>query len=64
MKTYDVIRQHLGDQMYMPGDSREAAPGDVQHLVKNGVLRERGSKAEKASPANKAEKAAPKNKGA
>lgn len=61
MKTYVVVRQHLGDKMYMPGDEREASPGDVQHLVDNGVLSE--SKAKAATPAkNKAIKAAPKNK--
>jgi hypothetical protein len=40
--------------MYMPGDTREAIAGDVQHLVQNGVLRE--AKAER-KPANKAEPA-------
>lgn len=61
MKTYEVLRQHLGDKMYMPGDSREVAQGDVQHLINNGVLREVKAKAEPAL-SNKAEKAAPKNK--
>ena len=63
MKTYDVLRQHLGDKMYMPGDTREVAQGDVQHLIDNGVLREAKGKAE-PSLSNKAEKAAPKNKSA
>jgi hypothetical protein len=63
MKTYQVLRQHLGDKMYMPGDTREVAQGDVQHLINNGVLREAQAKAE-APVANKAEKAAPKNKSA
>ncbi|NSL20561.1 hypothetical protein [Agrobacterium tumefaciens] len=63
MKTYDVLRQHLGDKMYMPGDIREVAPGDVQHLIDNGVLREAKAKSE-PTPSNKAEKAAPKNKSA
>jgi hypothetical protein len=49
--------------MYMPGDTREVAQGDVQHLINSGVLREAKAKAE-ASVANKAEKAAPKNKSA
>ncbi|MBD9372108.1 hypothetical protein IB238_05620 [Rhizobium sp. ARZ01] len=62
MKTYSVIRQHLGDKMYMPGDRREAAKADVAHLVANGVLVE-GDKANRA-PANKAEKSSPKNKAA
>lgn len=63
MKTYDVLRQHLGDKMYMPGDTREVAQGDVQHLIDNGVLREAKTKSEPA-PSNKAEKSAPKNKSA
>ncbi|WP_041409359.1 hypothetical protein [Sinorhizobium fredii] len=63
MKTYDVLRQHLGDKMYMPGDQREANQGDVQHLITNGILKEATAKAEKAT-ANKAVKAAPKNKSA
>lgn len=63
MKTYEVLRQHFGDKMYMPGDTREAAQGEVQHLINNGVLRETKAKAEPAT-SNKAEKAAPKNKSA
>lgn len=55
---YSVIRQHLGDKMYMPGDEREAAESEVAHLVKAGVL----AKAT-AAPKNKAEKA-PQNKSA
>lgn len=51
---FNVIRQHLGDKMYMPGDEREASQSDVQHLVSNGVLEE--AKAER-KPANKAEPA-------
>ena len=54
MPKYDVLRQHLGDKMYMPGDTREAAQGDVQHLINNGVLAE--AKADR-KPANKAEPA-------
>lgn len=63
MQTYNVIRQHYGDKQYMPGDTREANPSDVKHLVDAGVLKEAKAKAETA-PANKAEKAAPKNKSA
>lgn len=55
---FNVIRQHFGDKMYMPGDEREASESDVAHLVKAGVL----EKAESA-PKNKAERA-PKNKSA
>lgn len=55
MKTYEVVRQHLGDKMYMPGDAREASPPDVQHLVHNGVLKEDKAKAE-SKLLNKADK--------
>lgn len=61
MKTYNVLRQHHGDKPYAKGDTREANPADVQHLVDAGVLREAKVKAEKPA-ANKAEKTAPKNK--
>ncbi len=54
MKSYKVLRQHLGDKMYMPGDVRKAEPADVAHLVKSGVLAEgSGVKAEKPA-SNKA----------
>lgn len=36
--TYTVLRQHYGDRMYEPGDEREAAAADVQHLIDNSVL--------------------------
>ena len=49
---FNVIRQHLGDKMYMPGDEREATQAEVRHLVANGVLEE--VKAERKLP-NKAE---------
>ncbi|MCW7545424.1 hypothetical protein N7I30_16615 [Aurantimonas litoralis] len=65
---YEVIRQHLGDRMYMPGDEREISEGDAAALVRNGVLKEPGKKAEpalknkmEAAPANKAARAS-KNK--
>jgi len=59
MPLYNVLRQHLGDKMYMPGDERDAAENDVVHLVQNGVLAP-ASKSE-SIPANKAEEAAPLN---
>lgn len=54
MTKFEVLRQHLGDKMYMPGDTREADKNAVQHLVAQGVLAEA-----KAEPkvANKAEPA-------
>ena len=63
MKKFTVLRQHLGDKMYMPGAVRDATETDVKHLVQSGILEEAKGKAE-AAPANKAEKAAPKNKSA
>lgn len=42
MKTYKVLRQHIGDREYLPGDMRTAKPTDVAHLVKAGVLSEAG----------------------
>lgn len=35
---YTVLREHLGDRPYAAGDKREAAPSDVAHLVRAGVL--------------------------
>lgn len=58
---FTVMRRHLGDKMYEPGDEREASEGDVSHLVKAGVLKKAREKSEPA-PANKAEGRAPKNK--
>ncbi|WP_375597580.1 hypothetical protein [Devosia sp. Naph2] len=54
MTKFEVLRQHLGDKMYMPGDTREADKNSVQHLIDQGVLAE--GKAEQ-KPANKAEPA-------
>lgn len=59
-QTYDVARQHLGDQLYLPGDQREADPSVVKHLVDAGVLNIRAEKAERPVD-NKAVKA-PRNK--
>ncbi|MGP3699197.1 hypothetical protein [Rhodobacter sp. NSM] len=33
MQKYTVLRQHIGDRPYEPGDMREAAHADVAHLV-------------------------------
>lgn len=35
---YDVKREHYGDQFYKTGDTREADPITVKHLVDKGVL--------------------------
>jgi len=59
-EKFRVIRQHLGDKFYQPGDERTADPAAVKHLVAQGVLAPIKAKAEPA-PANKAERA-PKNK--
>lgn len=60
-----VIRQHLGDRMYMPGDEREAQESEVAHLLKNGVLEKAGVSGQKKAapkPLNKKDRA-PLNKG-
>lgn len=54
MATYDVLRTHQGDKPYKAGDTREANPRDVAHLVARGVLIEKKA-ARKAK--NKAEPA-------
>lgn len=60
MSKFTVLRQHFGDKQYWPGDEREAASGDVAHLVKSGVLKAKAEPkvANKAEPKvkNKAEK--------
>lgn len=40
MTQYNVLRPHTGDKFYAVGDTREAKPADVVHLVQNGVLSE------------------------
>lgn len=62
---YLVKREHIGDKLYVPGDTREAEPADVAHLVRLGVLEggDDATKAAGAAPANKAE-APQKNKSA
>ncbi|MFZ5674289.1 MAG: hypothetical protein ACOZAM_15110 [Pseudomonadota bacterium] len=63
---FKVLRQHLGDKLYMPGDIREISEADAGHLVKLGCLAKADAPvdnaAEDAAPANKAEDAAPQNK--
>lgn len=58
MKTYLVIRKHIGDRQYLPGETREGT--GLDHLVPH-VLEPIKAKAEPA-PLNKAEDAAPVNK--
>ena len=47
MASFKVLRQHHGDKPYAEGDTREADPRDVAHLVANGVLEPIKAKAEK-----------------
>ncbi|WP_336800808.1 hypothetical protein [Kaistia sp. MMO-174] len=49
---FEVIREHIGDRLYKPGDTRDAARADVAHLIGK-VLAEPKPKAAKPS-ANKA----------
>ena len=60
MAKYKVIRQHLGDRMYMPGEVRELAEADARYLIPR-CLEPLAAKAEPA-PKNKAEGPAPQNK--
>lgn len=71
MAEFVVKRQHLGDRMYLPGDTRQAAESEVAHLVRAGVLRKAttgGGKPAETKPETagkleaKAETAAPSNK--
>lgn len=59
MKPYLVKREHIGDKAYRTGDTREADPAMVRHLVKSGVLVEakaanEGSTKAAPEPQNKA----------
>lgn len=38
MVKYDVQREHYGDKYYVTGDTREANPAEVKHLVDKGIL--------------------------
>ncbi|SHI90920.1 hypothetical protein [Wenxinia saemankumensis] len=58
-KSFTVLRRHQGDRFYEEGDTREANPTDVAHLVESGVLVEEKSR---SVPKNKAVESAPKNK--
>ena len=42
MPEYEVLREHLGDRMYLRGETRVAEEIDVTHLVRNEVLRPAG----------------------
>ncbi|MBE3637470.1 hypothetical protein [Mangrovicoccus algicola] len=56
MDKFTVIRPHIGDRTYAPGETREADPKRVAHLVEAGVLAkdENAAEAERAA-AEKAE---------
>lgn len=59
---FHVIRQHLGDKMYMPGDTREASEGDVKHLLGKVLSKDEPSKKAEGKPKNKAEGKSPADK--
>lgn len=60
MATFIVMRQHVGDRDYRPGERRDADPAQVAHLVAAGVLKPVGN----AAPENKrAAKPEPKSGG-
>lgn len=58
---FEVIRQHYGDKLYMPGDMRDATENDVKHLVSSGVLKPARERKAEAEPRNKMD-TEPKNK--
>ena len=62
---YAVLREHEGDRLYMPGETRQLTEVDARHLVKLGVLAAAGEKPEKAEPnvSNKAAKQSPNKAG-
>jgi len=63
-KRYRVLRRHLGDRYYEPGEFREGTEKELGHLVPRVLKEEPAAKAEPAAPQNKAEGAAPANKAA
>lgn len=57
---FEVLREHIGEVAYKPGDVREAAAADVAHLVRAGVLAPAGEVAAEppaAAPKGKKTKA-------
>lgn len=59
MKTYEVIRRHIGDRTYEVGETRSGE--GLEHLVPRVLKPVDAAKAE-AAPRNKAKGAAPANK--
>lgn len=55
MAQFKVMRQHYGDREYQAGDTREAKPEVVAHLVASGILEEvkEMPPVEKKAPAKK-----------
>lgn len=53
MPKYTVIRQHLGERLYMPGETRELPQSEAEHLIPR-CLAPLAAKAE-TTPKNKAE---------
>lgn len=50
---FHVLRPHVGDRPYSVGETREAAPIDVAHLMPH-VLRPGGAEKARQLPADKA----------
>ncbi len=59
-QEFKVMRRHIGDRTYAPGDIRTGSIGDLGHLVPH-VLQPIVGSAD-APPVNKAEGAAPATK--
>jgi hypothetical protein len=63
-RTFRVLRSHRGDRFYAVGETREADPNEVKHLLGRVLEEVEEPAAEKADrlPKNKAKGAAPANK--
>ena len=57
---FKVLRHHIGDKEYFPGDTRDATENDVKHLIGKTLVR--ADQKDEPKPQNKAEGAAAKNK--
>lgn len=62
LQNYRVLRAHEGDRPYVEGETRQADPAAVGHLVGRVLEPMPGGRKSEAPPKNKAEGAAPANK--
>jgi hypothetical protein len=62
LQNYRVLRGHEGDRTYAEGETRQADPNAVGHLVGRVLEPMPGGRKAEPAPRNKAEGAAPANK--